>query len=75
MKHLSFGIARSVHRFRKESEAREKQPPEVFFKKSVLKNFAIFIGKHLFWSIFLVKLQALRSATLLIRYSNTGVFL
>ena len=25
----------------------QKQPPEVFYKKGVLKNFAIFTGKHL----------------------------
>ena len=27
-----------------------KQPPKVFYKKSVLKNFAIFTGKHLCWN-------------------------
>ena len=35
-------------------------------KKSVLKNFAIFTGKHQCWSIFLILLK---------RDSNTGVFL
>ena len=25
----------------------QKQSPEIFYKKAVLKNFAIFIGKHL----------------------------
>ena len=53
----------------------KKQPPEVFYKKSVLKNVLIFTGKHLCWSLFLIKLQALRSATLLKRDSNTGVYL
>ena len=33
----------------------EKQPPEVFYKKYVLKNFAIFTGKHLCWSLFLIQ--------------------
>ena len=42
---------------------------------AVLKNFAIFLGKHLCWNLFLIKLQALRPATLLKRDSNTGVFL
>ena len=37
-----------------------KQPPEVFNKKGVIKNFAIFAGKHLSWSFFLTKLQAFR---------------
>ena len=32
-------------------------------KKGVLKNFTIFTGKHLCWSLFLIKLQALRAAT------------
>ena len=36
----------------------QKQPTEVFFKKDVLKNFANFTGKHLCWSLFLIKLQA-----------------
>ena len=30
----------------------QKQPPEVFRKKDVLKNFAIFTRKHLCWSLF-----------------------
>ena len=32
----------------------QKQPPEVFYIKSVLKNFRIFSGKHLHWSLFLI---------------------
>ena len=36
----------------------QKQPTEVFFKKSVLKNFGNFTGKHLRRSLFLTKLQA-----------------
>ena len=53
----------------------QKQPPEVFYKKAVLKNFTIFTGKYLCWSFFLIKLQALKHATLLKRDSNTGVFM
>ena len=41
----------------------QKQPPEVFYKKGVFKNFAKFIGKHL------------RLATLLKKDSGAGVFL
>ena len=41
----------------------------------VLKNFANFTGKHLFWILFLIKLQAFKPAALLKRDSNTGVFL
>ena len=47
---------------------------EVFCEKGVLNNFAIFTGKHLCWSLFLMKLQA-RPATLLKRDPNTGVFM
>ena len=53
----------------------QKQPPEVFYKKNVLKNFAIFTGKHLCSSLFLIELQASRPLTLLQRDSNTDVFL
>ena len=47
----------------------------MFFKIGVLKNFAIFTGKYLCWSLFLIKLQTLEPATLLIRDPNTAVFL
>ena len=36
----------------------QKQPLELFYKKTVLKHFAIFTGKHLYWSLFLIKLEA-----------------
>ena len=35
----------------------QQEPPEMFYKKSVFQNFAIFTGKHLCWSLFLIKLQ------------------
>ena len=38
----------------------QKQPPEVFFKKDVLKNFANFAGKHPAEVSFLIKLQGLQ---------------
>ena len=34
-------------------------------KKVVLKNFAVFTRKRLYWSLFLIKLQAFRPATVL----------
>ena len=49
--------------------------PDVFYAKAVLKNYALFTEKQLCWSLFLIKLQALRSATLLKRDFSTGVFL
>ena len=35
----------------------QKQPPEMFYKKAALQNFAIFTGKHLYWSLFLIKFK------------------
>ena len=43
---------------------------QVFYKIGALKNFEIFTGKHLCWSLILIKLQAIRPKDL-----NTGVFL
>ena len=43
----------------------------MFFKIGVVKNFAEFTGKDLCWSLFLIKLQAFRSVTLLKGDSNT----
>ena len=40
------------------SDFYRKQPSEMFCKISVLNNLAIFIGKHLCRSLFLIKLQA-----------------
>ena len=42
----------------------QKQPPEVFCKIGVLKNFANFTEKHLCWCLFLIKLQALKQVAL-----------
>ena len=35
----------------------KKQPPEMFYKKGVLKNFTKFTGKQLCQILFLIKLQ------------------
>ena len=45
----------------------QKQPPEVFCKKSVFRNFPKFTGKHLYLSLFFNKVAGLRPqpATLL----------
>ena len=37
----------------------------MYFRISALKDFAIFTGKHLCWSLFLINMQAWRPATLL----------
>ena len=59
----------------------EKQPPELFYKKSVVKNFAKFTGKHLCHRIFFNKvlgwcLQLIKKETLTWRFSvNFAKFL
>ena len=42
--------------------------------RAILNNFAIFTGKYSCWSLFLITLRALGSATLLKRDSNTGEY-
>ena len=39
---------------------RQKQPPKLFYKKSVLRNFAKFTGKHLCQGLFFNKVAGLR---------------
>ena len=48
---------------------------QMFFKIGALRNFAIFTGKYLCWSLFLIKFQALRPAILFKRDFNIGVFM
>ena len=48
---------------------------QMFFKMGVFKNFANLTGKDLCWSLFLIKLQASRQASLWKGDFNTGVFL
>ena len=45
-----------------------------YFKKAILKNLAIFNGKHLCWSLFLIRWQAFLSATVLKRDFQISVF-
>ena len=44
-------------------EKMQKQPPEVFYKKAILENFAILTGKHLCWSFFLILNIAVSKST------------
>ena len=46
---------------------------QMLFKIGVFKNFTNFRGKYLYWSLFLVKLQAWFAATLLKRDSYSSV--
>ena len=53
----------------------QKQPPEVFFKRAVLKIFALFTGKHLCWCLFFDKIPRLKACSFIKKDTNTGVFL
>ena len=53
----------------------EESCSQMFFKTGFRKSFAIFTGKHLCWSSFLIKLWAFRPASLLKRDSSTCAFL
>ena len=50
----------------------QKQPRMCSVKEGVFKNFASFLGQHLYWSLLLIKLQSFRPATLLKTDSNKG---
>ena len=50
------------------SQETQKPPPEVFYKKGVLRNFTKFTGKQLCQSLFFNKVAGLRNF-------GTGVFL
>ena len=58
-----------------ETRVIQRQPFVDVFKISVLKNFVTFIGKNLCWSLFLIKLHAWDTVTLLKRRFKIGVFL
>ena len=51
---VNFKVLNDTHTKTKSSQQR------CSMKKAVLKNFAIFTGKHLCWSLFLIKLLAFR---------------
>ena len=53
----------------------QKQPPEVFYKKGVHRNFSKLTGKHLCQSLFFNKVAGFKPASLLKRDSGRGVFL
>ena len=58
----------------KEAATRRSSRSQMLFKIGALKNFAIFAGKHPCWSLFKMKLQAWKLATLLKRESNPVFF-
>ena len=48
---------------------------QMSFKIEVFKNIAIFTGKHLSWSLFVIKLPSYKPVNLLKRDSNTSICL
>ena len=63
-----------VRRFTWDYDPFQKQPPKVFYKKAVLKNFAIFTGKHLCWSLFLINLQDSRLKKEISKWNSQNQF-
>ena len=62
--------------FARECYSQQNQPPDLFYKKSVVKNFAKFTGKHLCQSLFFNKVAGLMQLQLQLyqkRDSGTGV--
>ena len=74
MKNVNF-VPKDVKRILSSHKISEKyKEQEVFYrKKKVLKNFRIFTGKHLCWSLLLMKIQAFKPVTLL-KETPTQVF-
>ena len=67
-------LKKSVVHKKECSSERQKQLPEVFYKKIVLKNFAIFTEKHLYQNLSTIKLQPYRPATSLKRLQHRRFF-
>ena len=47
----------------------------MFFEIDVLKNFAIFTGKHLRWSLLLIKLQACNFLVNIAKFLKSAFFI
>ena len=57
-----------------DNNSTQKQPPETFYKNAVLKNFAIFTGKHLCWSFFFNKVAGLQGNNFIKKETPTQAF-
>ena len=65
----------SYYYFHFESRKFRRSSSQMSFKINVFKSFAIFTGKRLCWSLFLIKLLACKPGSLSKGDSNTGLFL
>ena len=61
--------------FTKESLQKQLLTEQIFFEIGVLKNFGIFRGKHLCWSVFLIKLQACNFPVNITKFLRTAFFI
>ena len=59
-KSVGSAIYRKDNFFLGSSNEAQKKPPEVFYKKAILKNSTIFTGKHLCRSLFSSVLESLQ---------------
>ena len=58
-----------MHLLEEDDDIVKSSRSQMFLKIGVFKNFAIFTGKQLCWSLFLIKLLGFRPATLFKRDS------
>ena len=70
--YLSEYVCFFYHYFHFQSKKFKSSRSQMSFKIDVFKNFAIFTGKHLCWSFFVIKLPAYKPANLLKRDSKTN---
>ena len=66
---------RCIVTFNKAMHPASKFNFEFFIAEATLKNFAKLKGKHLYWSLFIIKLSTCRPAKLSKRDPSPGVFL
>ena len=52
----------------------QKLSPAVFYKKTVLKNFAVFTGKHLCWILFSIKVENVQVCNFVRSYKYCEIF-
>ena len=57
-------LSRPLYKYIQGDKKQQKQPPEVLYEKSAIRNAAKFTGKHPYQSLFFNKVAGLRPATL-----------
>ena len=72
---LPWALKVSAKSYNFDRSENQKQSFRMFFKTEVFENLETFSDKHLCFSLFMIKFQTRRPATLLKTHSNIGVFL